>query len=109
MQAVLVTGWMEGQAQDGYLDILLQLGLLGLIPVMALFVRAGMHAVSAMERKMLNRVVLFAIVLLPVILVGNIGESTLLLPLGTSWFYALLAFLILARPELYAEAYSCRA
>lgn len=99
MQAVLVTGWMEGQAQDAYLDILLQLGLLGLIPVMALFLRAGVQAVSAMERRILNRVSLWAIVFLPVLLVGNIGESTILLPLGASWFYALLAFLILARPE----------
>lgn len=103
MQAVLVTGWMEGQAQDGYLDILLQLGLVGLVPVMMLFARAGMHAVAAMERRMLNRVTLWAIVFLPVLLVGNIGESTILLPLGSSWFYALIAFLILARPEQYAE------
>lgn len=105
MQSVLVTGWMEGQAQDAYLDILLQLGLLGLIPVMALFVRAGAQAVSAMERRTLNRVTLWAIVFLPVLLVGNIGESTILLPLGASWFYALIAFLILARPEQQAEEY----
>ena len=32
MQTVLVTGWMEGQAQDGYLDLLLQLGIIGAVP-----------------------------------------------------------------------------
>ena len=37
MQSVLVTGWMEAQAQNGYLDVLLQLGCFGLIPLACMF------------------------------------------------------------------------
>lgn len=95
MQTVLVTGWMEGQAQDGYLDVLLQLGLAGLIPLIWLFVRAFAQAAGIIERKMLSPSSMLAIVLLPLILVGNIGESFFLLPLCIPWFYCLLAFLIL--------------
>ena len=104
MHTVLVTGWMEGQAQDGYLDILLQLGLAGLIPLIVVFLRAGVQAVSVVEARRLNSVSAFSIVLLPLVLVGNIGESTLLLPLGIAWFYALIAFLVLGRPDYAAEA-----
>lgn len=103
MQTVLVTGWMEGQAQDGYLDILLQLGIVGLIPLVMMFLRAAMHAVPIVERRMLNSISAFSIVLLPLVLVGNIGESTLLQPVGITWFYALIAFLVLARPYSDAE------
>lgn len=103
MHAVLVTGWMEGQAQDGYLDILLQLGLAGLIPLLLVFVRAGVQAVPLVERRSLDRVSAVSMVLLPLVLVGNIGESTLLLPLGLAWFYALIAFLVLGRPDGLAE------
>lgn len=97
-QTVLTTGWMEGQAQDGYLDVLLQLGAVGLIPVVALFLNGFIKAVLAVERKLLNRAVMLAITVLPLILVENIGESSLLLPLGIPWFYALLSFVILAFP-----------
>jgi hypothetical protein len=45
-----------------------------------------------------------ATVLLPLVLVENIGESSFLLPLGIPWFYALLAFLALAQPTKHAEA-----
>lgn len=103
MHAVLVTGWMEGQAQDGYLDVLLQLGLLGLIPLIALFLRALWQAYRAMERKQIDRTVLLAIVLIPVILVENIGESFLLDSLGIPWFYVLLSLLILGFNDRRAE------
>jgi O-antigen ligase len=39
-QTILVTGWMEAQAQSGYLDVLLQIGLLGFCPLIWLFIRA---------------------------------------------------------------------
>jgi O-antigen ligase len=103
MQAVLTTGWMEGQAQDGYLDILLQLGLLGLIPIAVLFLRGFAQAVKAIGRKQLPPAMLLAIVILPLILVENIGESSLLLPLGIPWFYVLIAMLTLTFPGLCAE------
>jgi len=94
-QAVLTTGWMEGQAQDGYLDVLLQLGLVGLIPLIWLFLRAFTHATGAIERKATNSLVNFSIILLPLILAENIGESSLLLPLGIPWFYSLIGLLAL--------------
>lgn len=105
IQTVLVTGWMEGQAQDGYLDVLLQLGLVGLIPLIALFLRGLKQAVSHVERRELNSASLLAIVILPLVLAGNISESTLLLPLGIPWFYAMIAFLILGRSGRYAEGF----
>jgi O-antigen ligase len=96
MQTVLTTGWMEGQAQDGYLDILLQLGLVGLIPLCVLFLRGFKDSVAAVEHGIRDTCAPLAIVLLPLILVGNIGESSLLFPLGVPWFYALTAILTLS-------------
>ncbi len=103
-QAVLTTGWMEGQAQDGYLDVLLQLGLIGLIPLAWTFVRGFTQAAGAVERRTPDTMVWLAIVMLPLILVENIGESSLLLPLGIPWFYTLLALLALNFAKRPAEA-----
>jgi exopolysaccharide production protein ExoQ len=103
MQTVLTTGWMEGQAQDGYLDILLQLGIVGLIPLVALLLRGFVQAATAIERKLLDSAAMLAIVLLPVILIQNIGESSLLLPLGVPWLYALIGLVVLAFPRPPAE------
>lgn len=93
--AVLVTGWLESQAQDGYLDVLLQLGVLGLFPLIWIFLRGFHQARIAMERRTAGNVVLLATILLLLVLVQNIGESSFLLPLGIPWTYALLSFLIL--------------
>jgi O-antigen ligase len=100
MQTVLRTGWMEGQAQDGYLDILLQVGLLGLIPVVLLFMRGLGRAANLVRRNLLDASKSLAIVLLPLILLENIGESSLMLPLSLPWFFALIAL---------ANLESCRA
>ena len=105
MQTVLTTGWMEGQAQNGYLDTLLQLGLAGLIPLLAVFFRGFVQAATTIERKLLGPANSLAIVLLPLILIENIGESSLLLPLGIPWFYALIALVILAIPKPRAEEF----
>ncbi len=103
MQSVLVTGWMEGQAQDGYLDVLLQLGLLGLVPLAWMFARGFIQAGSALQTKATVSAVQLATVLLVLSLVQNIGETSFLLPLAIQWFYALLAFLILAFSSKHAE------
>jgi exopolysaccharide production protein ExoQ len=103
MHAVLATGWMEGQAQDGYLEVLLELGVLGLIPLIALFLRALWQALKAMERKQMDGAVLLAIVMIPVVLVENIGESFLLDPLGIPWFYVLLSLLTLCFTNIPVE------
>jgi exopolysaccharide production protein ExoQ len=102
--AVLATGWMEGQAQDGYLDLLLQLGLVGAVPLVWMFARGFKQAWSAIQKRVALPQVQLATVLLPLVLIENIGESSFLLPLGIPWFYALLAFLALAQPTKHAEA-----
>jgi len=104
MNAVLVTGWMEAQAQDGYLDVLLGLGVIGLAPILWMFVRGFVQAVKAIERRKAGPVVLLATALLPLILAENVGESSILMPLGVPWFYALLAFLVLAFSKDLLEA-----
>ncbi|MGA2570312.1 MAG: O-antigen ligase family protein [Terracidiphilus sp.] len=103
IQAVLVTGWSENQAQSGYLDLLLQLGLAGLISLIVVLLRALAQAFAAIEHKMPKAAVLWAIVLLPLVLAENVGESWLLVPMGIPWLYALMAFLILNRPDRCAE------
>jgi exopolysaccharide production protein ExoQ len=105
MQTVLATGWMEGQAQDGYLDVLLELGVIGLVPLVWMFVGGFAKAAKALERRVAGPTVLLAIVLLPLILVANIGESSFLMPLGVPWFYALLAMLILNFARDQTEAF----
>jgi O-antigen ligase len=104
MNAVLVTGWMEAQAQDGYLDVLLGLGVIGLAPILWMFVRGFVQAAKAIERRKAGPVVLLATVLLPLILAENVGESSILMPLGVPWFYALFAFLVLAFSKDLVEA-----
>jgi len=104
MQAVLTTGWMEGQAQDGYLDVLLQLGVVGLVPLIWIFLRAFRQVVSRIEGRVADASVRFAIVLLPLMLVENIGESSFLLPLGIPWFYTLIALMTLNFSPSHLEA-----
>lgn len=103
MQISLFTGWLETQAQDGYLDILLQFGFFGLILVSLVFLRGFRQALAAIEGKWGSRATQMATVLLLVVLVENIGESSLLSAVGLPWFYALTAFLILGRPDRWVE------
>ena len=105
IQTILTTGWMQGQAQDGYLDILLQVGLLGLVPTVLLFLRGFGQAANLIQGKLLDSSKSLAIVLLPLILIENIGESSIMAPLGLPWFFALIALSILGSPSQRAEAY----
>jgi O-antigen ligase len=95
MQTILATGWMEGQAQSGYLDVLLQLGLLGFCPLVWLFIRAlikGGPTSASGERTQMMKV---STVLLVLVLVENIGETSFLDPYGLLWLYSLAAILVL--------------
>jgi O-antigen ligase len=103
-QTVLVTGWMEGQAQDGYLDLLLQLGLIGAVPLVWMFVRGAAQAWTGVQAPVGLRHAQMATVLLPLVLVENIGESSFLLPLAIPWFFTLLSLLVLARAAKRTEA-----
>ena len=104
MQTVLTTKWVENQAQDGYLDVLLQLGVAGLIPLCLVFLRGFRQSYAAIVRNRTGRGMQLAIVLLPLMVAENIGESSFLAPVGIPWLYALVAFLILGRPDCEAEA-----
>jgi exopolysaccharide production protein ExoQ len=103
MQTVLFTGWMEAQSQSGYLDALLQLGLLGFCPLIWLFIRAlikgGPRSGSGGRTQMMK----VSTVLLVLVLVENIGETSFLDPYGLLWLYSLVAILVLTvRPSLNA-------
>jgi exopolysaccharide production protein ExoQ len=95
--AVLATGWMEGQAQDGYLDVLLELGLLGFVPLIWMLGRGLVHAWRAICARSSAAPIHFGIVVLLVLLIQNIGETSILLPLAIQWLYVLLALLVLSR------------
>ncbi|HEX4203113.1 MAG TPA: O-antigen ligase family protein [Ktedonobacteraceae bacterium] len=103
MQTILVTGWMEGQAQSGYLDVLLQLGLIGFCPLVWLFIRAlikGRPTSFSGGRAQMMKV---STVLLVLVLVENIGETSFLDPYGLLWLYSLVAILVLTvRPSFNA-------
>jgi exopolysaccharide production protein ExoQ len=95
MQTVLVTGWMEGQAQNGYLDVLLQLGLLGFCPVVWLFIRALIKGGPTSTFGGRSQMMKVSLVLLVLVLVENIGETSFLAPYALLWLYSLIAILVL--------------
>jgi len=99
---VLVTGWAENQAQSGYFDVMLQFGLLGLVPLVWMLGRGLVQAARALNPRDLAPVQL-ATVLLLVLMVENVGESGFLAPINILWFYTLLALLILDRSRNRAE------
>ena len=96
MQSVLVTGWMEAQAQNGYLDVLLQLGLLGLVPLVWMIARGLIHSRRALRERRLTPTICTATVFLIVMMVENITESSFLVSEGLLWFYMLLAVFVLS-------------
>jgi O-antigen ligase len=100
---ILVTGWAQYQAQSGYLDVLLQLGLLGFVPLIWMLVRGLIQASRALHPRSPSAVQL-ATALLVVILVENVGESCLMVPLNLLWLYTLLALLVLDRSKKLEEA-----
>lgn len=104
IRTVLVTGWLQGQAQDGYLDLLLQLGIAGFIPFLWMVARAFSQSWRSIQQRDSARQFQLATALLPLILASNIGETFILLPLSLIWFYALLSFLILSSSNVSAEA-----
>jgi exopolysaccharide production protein ExoQ len=104
MQTILVTGWMEGQAQNGYLDVLLQLGVLGLCPLVWLFIRSLVKGAPTSASGGRTQMMKVSILLLVLVLVENIGETSFLDPYGLLWLYSLLAILVLTvRPSLNAN------
>ena len=92
--AVLTTGWMEGQAQNGYIDLLLQLGLCGL----AIFVVITVVALRQSIRTLRDPGVDFlqarwAFTLIILILLYNIGESAIVTAFDITWLLYLIALI----------------
>lgn len=91
---ILVTGWAENQAQCGYLDVMLQLGLLGLVPLVWILGRGLTQAARVLNPRSTTAVQL-ATVLLLVLIVENVGETLFLVPIHILCFYTMLVLLIL--------------
>jgi hypothetical protein len=74
---------------------MLQLGLLGFVPLVWILVRGLTRAARALSP--LNTApVQMATVLLLVLIIENVGETGFLVPIHLLWFYTQLALLLLA-------------
>ena len=73
---------------------MLQLGLLGLVPLVWMLGRGLTQAARALN-PLNTAAIQLATVLLLVLIVENFGESGFLEPINPRWFYSLLALLIL--------------
>jgi exopolysaccharide production protein ExoQ len=87
---VLMAGWGLEQAQDGFLDVLLGMGAVGLALIALLTAQATRNAVLSFYSKGNKAYVRWCIVVIVSILIYNIGESSIGL-LNMSWFLFLLA------------------
>lgn len=87
---VLIAGWNLYQAQSGYLDVWLQLGVGGFILLVLMTLQAGADAVRSFRRSTNPSFVRWCIVVILCNLVYNIGESDMGL-LRISWFLFVLA------------------
>ncbi len=72
---VLIAGWNLYQAQSGYLDLWLQLGMGGVIVLALMTLQAGINAVRCFRRTSDSAFVRWCIVVILCNLVYNIGES----------------------------------
>lgn len=90
----LIAGWELGQAQSGYLDLWLQLGVLGLVILTLMLLQAGFH-VSRQFRQAANPLITdWAICVLFFNLIYNISETDFgYLHLG--WLFFVIACLSL--------------
>jgi len=72
---VLIAGWNLSQAQSGYLDLWLQLGVSGVIVLALITLQAGIDAVRSFRCTSNSSFVRWCIVVILCNLVYNIGES----------------------------------
>jgi exopolysaccharide production protein ExoQ len=86
---VLISGWNVFQAQDGFLDVCLGVGFLGLGLVAIMVAQATKNAMRAFRANH-QAYVRWCIVIILCTLLYNIGESTIGV-LSMSWFLFLLA------------------
>lgn len=91
--SILSTGWRMAQAQSGYIDLLLNLGLVGMAGFIVILVSAGRgflkSAFTANTRMPAYQ--RWSVVLIVTMLVYNIGESSIAQCYNMTWLVFLLA------------------
>ncbi len=100
---VLIAGWNLYQAQSGYLDLWLQLGIFGVVALVLLTLFAGVNTVRSFGRGPNSGFVRWCIVVVSCNLVFNIGESDFGY-LRILWFLFVMACIGLQKQ---AEARNC--
>jgi O-antigen ligase len=87
---VLIAGWDVSQAQSGYLDLWVQLGIVGIFCLLLLTIQALVNAVRSFRTTRHPRFVSWSIVVIVCNLIYNIGESDFVY-LRLLWLLFLLA------------------
>ncbi|HEY7767260.1 O-antigen ligase [Longimicrobium sp.] len=92
-------GWLTPSAHNGYLEVALQLGLVGLLVFLAGYLAAFRQAVAGVRRT-LTADALWPLLILTFTLLYNFSESVLLEKNNTSWalYVAAVCSPLLARP-----------
>ncbi len=89
---VLISGWNLQQAQNGFLDLWLGMGVAGVALIMVMVVQAMRNAIRCFHRESTRTYVRWCIVVILSTLLYNVGESSLGL-LHMVWFLFLLAYI----------------
>ena len=95
----LVAGWGLAQAQDGFLDVWLGTGILGIAVIAAMAGQAMRNAARCAYSRSHQTYVRWCVVVIICILLFNIGESSLGL-FRVTWFLFLLACIGLSQAAL---------
>lgn len=87
LNVIMVTHWVQAQSQNGFLDVWLQLGLFGIVPLAACLLQASRCALANFRAPATQLWIEIVICTL----LYNIGESTLMGSHSLSWFLFILA------------------
>jgi O-antigen ligase len=87
---VLIAGWALAQAQDGFLDVWLGIGAVGVALVVLMTGQAMQNAVRCLHSATNQAYVRWCIIIILCTLLYNIGESSIGL-LNMTWFLFILA------------------
>jgi exopolysaccharide production protein ExoQ len=90
LNVVLIAGWMLAQAQDGFLDLWLQLGLVGVLVWGLIICQAFVNLVRSFRVPGQTAFVRWCAVVIAFVLALNIGESSVAI-FHMTWFSFLLA------------------
>jgi exopolysaccharide production protein ExoQ len=93
---VLIAGWGLQQAQNGFLDVWLGMGIVGLFVVAAMTLQSMRNAIRSFHSCNHQAYVRWCIVVIVTTLLYNIGESSIGF-INLSWFFFLLAIIGLSQ------------